>query len=142
MKKTLLILVAFVMTTCLTIKADDDRVITFQQLPVQAQTLLKTYFADKIPLIITVDRDDYTVRYQSGEKIEFNKKGDWKELECKPSAVPPALIPEAIKSHVQQSFPYAVIIKLNRDRRGYEVKLNNGLELEFDKKFQLVDIDD
>ena len=72
MKKTLLILVAFVMTTCLTIKADDDRVITFQQLPVQAQTLLKTYFADKIPLIITVDRDDYTVRYQSGEKIEFN----------------------------------------------------------------------
>ena len=141
MKKTLLILVAFVMTTCLTIKADDDRVITFQQLPVQAQTLLKTYFADKIPLIITVDRDDYTVRYQSGEKIEFSRKGEWKDIECKTSAVPVALIPEQIKASIAKSFPAATIVCISRDRRGYEVELNNGLDVEFNKKFQVIEID-
>ena len=36
----------------------------------------------------------------------------------------------------------ATIIKLDRDRRGYDVKLNNGTELEFNKKFEIVDIDD
>ena len=36
----------------------------------------------------------------------------------------------------------ATIIKLDRDRRGYDVKLNNGMELEFNKKFEIVDIDD
>ena len=36
----------------------------------------------------------------------------------------------------------ATVIKLDRDRRGYDVKLNNGMELEFNKKFEIVDIDD
>ena len=142
MKKSLLIIVAFVMTMCFTVKADNDRVITFEQLPAEAQTMLKSYFADKVPLVITVDWDDYTVIYQSGEKVEFDKKGNWKDIECKASAVPTALIPEQIKANVKKTFPAATIIKIDRDRRGYDVKLNNGMEIEFDKKFNVVDIDD
>ena len=30
----------------------------------------------------------------------------------------------------------------HRDKRDYEVKLTNGLELTFDLKFNLIDIDD
>jgi len=142
MKKSLFALLAFVLTMCMPAQADNDRVITFEQLPAQAQTLLKQHFADKVPLIVTVDWDDYRVIYQSGEKVEFDKKGNWKELDCKVSYVPTALIPEAIKTSVKTTFPGAVIIKLDRDRRGYDVKLNNGMELEFNKNFQIVDIDD
>lgn len=142
MKKSLFALLAFVLTICMPAKADNDRVITFEQLPAQAQTLLKQHFADKVPLIVTVDWDDYKVIYQSGERVEFDKKGNWKELDCKVSAVPTALIPEPIKVSVKTTFPGAVIIKLDRDRRGYDVKLNNGMELEFNKNFQVVDIDD
>ena len=142
MKKSLIIILAFVMTMCLTVKADNDRVITFEQLPAEAQTMLKKYFADKVPLVVTVDWDDYTVIYQSGEKVEFDKKGNWKDLNCKTSAVPAALIPEQIKASVKKTFPGATVIKLDRDRRGYDVKLNNGMELELNKKFQIVGIDD
>lgn len=130
------------MTMCLPVMADSDRVITFDQLPAAAQTMLKKYFADKVLLIVTVDWDDYKVMYQSGEKVEFDKKGEWKDLDCKVSAVPTALIPEQIKAKVKTTFPGATIIKLDRDRRGYDVKLNNGIELEFDKKFQIVEMDD
>ena len=105
MKKSLLIIVAFVMTMCFTVKADNDRVITFEQLPAEAQTMLKSYFADKVPLVITVDWDDYTVIYQSGERVEFDKKGNWKDLNCKTSAVPAALIPEQIMASVKKTFP-------------------------------------
>jgi len=142
MKKSLFILLACLMTMCLPVMADSDRVITFDQLPAAAQTMLKKYFADKVPLIVTVDWDDYKVMYQSGEKVEFDKKGEWKDLDCKVSAVPTALIPEQIKAKVKTTFPGATIIKLDRDRRGYDVKLNNGIELEFDKKFQIVEMDD
>ena len=142
MKKRMLMLLALVLTMCMPMMADNDRVITFDQLPSQAQTLLKKNFADKVPLIVTVDFDDYKVMYQSGEKVEFDKKGNWKELECKTSAVPTALIPDEIKAKVKTTFPGATIIKLGRDRRGFDVKLNNGMELEFDKKFQIVEIDD
>lgn len=142
MKKRMLMMLAFVLAMCMPMMADSDRVITFDQLPAPAQTMLKKYFADKVPLIVTVDWDDYKVMYQSGEKVEFDKKGNWKDLDCKVSAVPTALIPEEIKAKVKTTFPGATIIKLDRDRRGYDIKLNNGMELEFDKKFQVVEIDD
>lgn len=141
MKKFLIILAAM-LTIGFSAKADHDQVITFNQLPATAQTLLKQNFVDKMPLIITMDWDDYTVMYDSGEKIEFNKQGEWKEFDCRTSSVPSALIPEQIKASVQTSFPGTTIIKLDRNRRGYEVKLNNGLEIEFNPSFQVIDIDD
>ncbi|MBR4645012.1 MAG: PepSY-like domain-containing protein [Bacteroidaceae bacterium] len=142
MKKRMIMMLTFVLTMCMSAMADNDRVITFDQLPDQARTLLKKHFADKVPLVVTVDWDDYKVMYQSGEKVEFDKKGNWKEFDCKTSSVPTALIPEQIKSKVKTTFPGATILKLDRDRRGYSVKLNNGMEIEFDKKFQVVEIDD
>ena len=142
MKKSLIIILAFVMTMCFTVKADNDRVITFEQLPAEAQTMLKSYFADKVPLVITVDWDDYTVIYQSGEKVEFDKQGDWKEISCRMSQVPAELIPEPIKTHINATFPGAIIVKLERSLRGYEAKLNNGLDVEYSPSFQVIDIDD
>lgn len=142
MKKRMLMMVAFLLILCMPIMADNDRVITFEQLPTQAQTLLKKHFSDKVPLVVTVDYDDYKIIYQSGEKVEFDKKGNWKEFECKSSSVPAALVPDQIKASVKTSFPGTVIIKLDRDRRGYSLKLNNGMELEFNKNFQIVEIDD
>lgn len=142
MKKSILMVLVLVLTMSMAMMADNDRVISFDQLPAQAQTLLKTHFAEKVPLIVTVDWDDYTVMYKSGEKLEFDKKGNWKKINCKSSAVPTVLIPEQIKASVKQAFPGASVIKIDRDRRGYDVKLNNGMELEFNKKFQMVDIDD
>ena len=139
--KSILLLVAmFAMS--FNAKADHDQVITFNQLPQAAQTLLKQYFADKMPLIVTVDWDDYTVMYDSGEKVEFDKQGNWKDFDCRSSQVPSALIPEQIKTHIRTTFPGTTIIKLDRNRRGYEVKLNNGLEVEYNRTFQVIDIDD
>ena len=139
--KAILLLVAmFAMS--FNAKADHDQVITFNQLPQAAQTLLKQYFADKVPLIVTMDWNDYTVMYDSGEKVEFDKQGNWKDFDCRTSHVPSALIPEQIKTHIRATFPGTTIIKLDRNRRGYEVKLNNGLEVEYNRTFQVIDIDD
>ena len=46
------------------------------------------------------------------------------------------------EAQVKKTFPGATIIKLDRDRRGYDVKLNNGMDLEFNKKFEIVEVDD
>lgn len=140
MKKSMFALVAMLLLLCVSAQAN-DRVITFDQLPQNAQTLVKTHFADKVPLIITADYDDYEILFESGEKIEFSRKGEWKDIECKTSAVPVALIPEQIKASIAKSFPAATIVCISRDRRGYEVELNNGLDVEFNKKFQVIEID-
>ena len=141
MKKILVLFVAL-LTLGFSAKADHDQVITYNQLPATAQTMLKQYFADKVPLIVTMDWDDYTVVYDSGEKVEFDKQGNWKEIDCRTSHVPTTLIPEQIKAHIKATFPGTTILKIDRNRRGYGVKLNNGLEVEYNRAFQVIDIDD
>ena len=136
------LLMAMVMTMSLTMSADDDdRVITFDQLPQAAQTFLKTHFATRVPLLVTADWDDYTIRYESGEKIEFNRSGDWKDIECYNSKVPNEAVPAQISSYITQNYPGKSIIKLERHRSVYEVKLNNGMEVEFNRNFQVIGMD-
>jgi hypothetical protein len=143
MKSIKAILLLFVMMAIsLNAKADHDQAITFDQMPEAAQAFLKQHFANKVPLVVTVDWDDYTIRYESGEKIEFDKQGNWKEIDCRATLVPVELIPEEIKANINATFPNAIILKLDRNRRGYEVKLNNGLEVEYSPSFQVIDIDD
>lgn len=139
--KVILLLVVM-MTMGFRAKADHDQVIPFNQMPEAAQAFLKQHFANKVPLVVTVDWDDYTIRYESGEKVEFDKNGNWKEIDCRSSIVPTELIPEEIKTNIASTFPGAMILKIDRNRRGYEVKLNNGLEVEYSPTFQVIDIDD
>ena len=136
------LVMAVVMTMGLNVMADDDdRVITYDQLPQAAQTFLKQHFGKKVPLIVTADYDDYTIRYESGEKVEFDKKGNWKDLECYNSKVPADVVPDQIASYLKQNYPGKAVFKLERHRSVYEVKLNNGLEVEFNRNFQVIDVD-
>ncbi len=141
-KLKIFVLLAIAMAFSLNLKADDDHVITFAQLPQSAQAFHKQHFAKKVPLVVTMDWDDYTIIYETGEKLEFDKQGNWKDINCRMSSVPDVLIPEQIKANVKKSFPGTTIIELERDRRGYEVKLNNGLSVEYNHAFQVIDIDD
>ena len=137
-----LLLMAMVMTMSLTMSADDDdRVITFDQLPQTAQAFHKTHFAAKVPLLVTADWDDFTIRYESGEKVEFDRLGNWKDIECYNSKVPTEVIPAQISSYVSSTFPGKSVIKMERHRSVYEVKLNNGMEIEFNRNFQVIDTD-
>lgn len=36
----------------------------------------------------------------------------------------------------------ATIVKIERDKQGYDVKISTGMEFEFDTSYNLVDIDD
>ena len=143
MKKTrILLLMAMVMTMGLTMSADDDdRMITFEQLPQAAQTFHKTHFAAKAPLLVTADWDDFTIRYESGEKVEFDRNGEWKEIDCYSTKVPTGAIPEQINNYLMQNYPGKSVVKLERHRSVYEVKLNNGMEVEFNRSYQVIGVD-
>ena len=144
MKKSIFFVLALVMSICLplTLMADNDQVITFDRLPATAQAMLKQNFSDKVPLVITADWDDYKVMYTSGDKVEFDKKGEWRDIECKTSQIPANLIPAQIAANVNATFPGTSITEIDRDRRGYSVKLSNGLELEYNRNFQVIELDD
>ncbi|MBR6455647.1 MAG: PepSY-like domain-containing protein [Prevotella sp.] len=143
MKFLLLFCAMFVQTA---VFADVERPVTFEQLPVAAQQTIKKHFANRQIALAKMEIEligkTYDVIFTNGEKIEFNGKGEWTDIECKQSQVPAALVPAAIASFVKKNYPQATILKLERDRKTYEVELSNRLELEFDRNFRLIDIDD
>lgn len=148
MKKIVLIFFALMSLVILptTIKAD-DKPITFDQLPKAAQQFVKQHFSAQVSLV-TVDNDligkTYEVLLADGTRVEFDKKGVWKDVEVEhTSVVPNKIVPKAIANHVAKNFPGTTIKQIEkRDRGGYQIELSNGVELKFNSKLAFVGIDD
>ena len=141
MKKILALLVCL-LTISTGVRADDDRPVRFDQLPAKAQAYVKKYFPqEKVALEKDFFDKKYEVIFANSSKVEFFKDGTWKEVDCKYSTVPEAVIPEAILRYVKATYPDHKVVKIEKEDRGYEAKLANGMKLEFDNKFNLIDID-
>ena len=110
------------------------------------QQFVKTYFPETTILYTQFDDGEYEVRLSDGTEIDFTRKGEWKNIDCKHSniytSVPDALIPVEIANYVKSSFPDESIIKIDKDRRDWEIELSNRLEIKFDKKFNVLEFDD
>lgn len=126
--------------------ADYDKPIAVSQLPATAQQVIKTNFADRKVAMAKMEtgvfEKSYDVIFTNGEKIEFDRNGNWTDISCKLTAVPTVLIPAAINTYVKANYADCRVLEIEKDRGQYEIKLSNGLEITFDKKFQVIDIDD
>lgn len=84
----------------------------------------------------------YEVMFTNGSKVEFRRNGAWKEVDCRYSSLPAGIVSMPIETKVQELYPGAAVIKIERDKQEVEVKLNNGMELTFDRSHNLIGIDD
>jgi len=120
-------------------------VIKKEALPANAQAFLKTHFGSKKPSYILEDKEilstEYKVQYDNKIEIEFDKKGNWKEVDGKSAKIPSSIIPKKIASYVKDNFRKEKITKIEIGTSGYETKLTNGLELKFSLKGDFTKID-
>ena len=125
---------------------DEDKIISESQLPQKAQQFIQQYFAEEEIAIVKSEREvsgkKYEVTFISGKNIEFKSNGDWIKVDCLFSAVPAELVPETIANKVKEMYPDAIICVIDKENNYTEVDLNNGLDLKFDKKYNLISIDD
>lgn len=147
MKKfTILLASLFAALSILPASADNDRVITVDELPAPARQFIDTHFKGVGVSFAKVDEEffdkEYKVVFVDGSKVEFVKNGDWKEVDCKYGQLPEGIVPREILDCVASRFAGRRVVCIDRDRRGYDVELDNGYDLEFDRNFRLVDIDD
>lgn len=138
--------VVALMTTSMAANAQ-DKLIDLGQLPKQAQNFIKTY-TSKLSIAYVKLEDElfskksYEVKMNDGSEFEFDKNGEWKEIDMKRKSIPLSLIPKAIKEYVEKSFPKNNIVKLSRSSSKYEIELSNGLDLVFNSKGKFLRIDD
>lgn len=144
MKKLMMMLVCLFVLQGL-VKASDDKPIEVDNLPKKALSFMKQNFAEAKVSYAKMEDDflnkTYEVVFVNGQKLEFDKNGEWTEVDCKFAVVPATIIPQEIKNYLQKKFPEQKVVKIERNKKMYEVKLDNKLEVTFDKKFNVIELD-
>ena len=146
MKKILVAAVLLFAGIASTFAGDRERPIAVDKLPAVAQQFLATHFKGLTVAFAVEDPkfigSEYEVIYTDRTEVDFESNGEWSSVERKYAAVPAAIVPVQIADYVKKSFAGESIRKIDRDKYTWEVELSNGLEIKFDRNFQVIDIDD
>ena len=135
--------ILFLLTCILTLTVVScEKHVTYDKLPQKAKLFITNYFPDSQVISVEKNGSSYDVLLTDGTDLEFNKSGDWTEVNCQTRPVPVGIAPAAIQSYVMTNFPEAFIVKIKIERKNYEVELNNDIELTFDKNGMLLYAED
>ena len=142
--ETMLFALALLFASPASANTDGGKAISPGKLPQAALQTINTHLPGRKIAIAKVESElfskSYTVIFTNGEKIEFDGRGRWTEVKCKRSAVPASLVPTQIAQYIRANYPDCRILEIERDDE-YEVKLSNHVEVTFNKKFEVIDID-
>ncbi len=121
---------------------DDNDLISPDKLPEQAKTFISTYFPSATILNTVKDKDEYDVTLTDGTTIDFDKAGNWKDVDATPGkTVPSGFYPSSIDSYIAENYPGQGVNEISRDKRGYEVELTSTIDLHFDTEGVFVRVD-
>ncbi len=145
MIRVLMIAICCMMSCNMAANAGNGKPISVNALPAKAQTLLNNHFNGQKVMLATIESGvvsrSYDVVLKNGTKLEFDKRGNLTEIDCKQGIVPDQLIPQAITNYLKENYEGQSVRKIEINRKKYEVELTNGLDLTFNKHFQLIDIE-
>ena len=120
------------------------------QTQISINNFVATYFPNEEVIATIRDGFDYDVTLSDYTQIGFDGnlfgKIEWDEVDCRhaslSTAVPAALVPVEISNYVSRIHGSQTITKIAKDNRGWDIELSNGIEIEFDKRFNVIDFDD
>ena len=141
MKKFILTLLAILLIGTSLSACGRKRVIDPAELPAAATTLVQKHWPSCVIDLAYIDGLEYEVLLSDGTIIEFNRKGEWKEMKCT-DGLPVTLVPGYITRYIVGRFPKQLIIDCEKLKGGYEVTLSNGLEIQFDLRGNVTHVDE
>ena len=145
MKKLFLLLVVLTIGI-MPILADNDRMITREELPEKAQVFLTQHFEGIDILYAKAEREmgvviSYDVMLDGDVKVEFNRSGEWTSVACERNRVPNGVLPQGVLDYVTKKFAKSYVVEIEKGLLGYDVKLSNDLDLDFDKNGKFLRVD-
>ena len=125
--------------------ADDDRPVSLGQLPQKAQSFIAEHFPHNEIALAKQEGylfgKSYDVIFTNGDKLEFNRSGEWTKVKCRNNSIPGGIIPPKIAEYINKHYPGLTVTDIEKEDWHYEVGLSNGIDLKFNNSFKLTDID-
>lgn len=133
-------MLALVLTSCA-----DDKIVTENDLPEEISTYISNNFPDNEVAQVTVDQEAFSKKYavilKDNIKLEFDSKNNITDIDAN-AALPDNVIPAEILAYVNANYPNNVITDWELEDKHQQVKLDNGLTLEFSLAGEFLRIDD
>ncbi|MFI3333394.1 MAG: PepSY-like domain-containing protein [Rikenellaceae bacterium] len=147
MKRLFIAFVAMVATTLSFTSCDKetDMIVDFSTLPAAAQSTITTHFDKDQIMLVTYDKElfdkEYSVTLFDGTVIEFDKDGSWESIESNIAGVPMSIIPDNIAQYLTTYYAEQMVVEIDKDTTGYDLTLENRVELEFNLSGTLIGVD-
>lgn len=131
----------------LLMSACSDKPVPASELPADITAFIQQSFPGQMISFAKKDLEitgwQYDVVLADGTQIDFDTDHVWDKIQCAmTTTVPTALIPAPIQTHLRTNFPDAMVLKIDKERYGYEIELANGLEMKFNPQGALMEVDD
>ena len=114
-----------------------DMVVPATSLPQNAQSFISSNFKNTQIMYAEQDFDSYEVRLSNGVKIDFYRDGNWKEIENY-NGIDLSLLPTQVSKTIQTTYPNILILKIEKEWSGYEIKLANMLKVYINEAGQII----
>lgn len=130
MKKLFLLAIApFIFASC-----DKEEILPDNKIPSEIISYIDTHFPEN-PIIQTVKDSDgweltYDIILEGGFSLEFNRKKEVIDIEGQ-SKLPVSVIPAKLLAYIAENYADNFIVGWELEDRNQQIKLDNGLELEF-----------
>lgn len=129
------------------VNIESEKPVTLGTLPEGVKDILEEHYAGEQPALAIRKfeglKTEYELTFIDGTKLEFDAKGQWKEVKSHVRTVPEAFVPPMIREYLDRNFPGLAVMEISRDRKEFETGLSNRIELTFDSRtFMLTDFDD
>ena len=131
MKKFILAILTLVLISGTAFAGGRKKVIDPDNLPKPAIELIQKHWPSCAIDFAYINGKEYEALLTDGTIIQFDSKGIWKEMKCT-DGLPVTLVPGYITRYIVNRFPKHLIIDCEKLKGGYEVTLDNGLEIQFD----------
>ena len=119
MKKLLFILLSMMSVSAALQAGNEIRTTDPQKLPATAREFIATHFPDTRIALIKIDReggrtDSYDVLLENGSDLEFDRRGQWTEIDAERATVPQSIIPLRIADYLKRNYPDRPVVKIGR----------------------------
>lgn len=98
-----------------------------EKLPQPAREFIESNFRHAQIVFAETD-DDFDVRLSDGTDIEFRLDGEWTEIKNR-AGLALTLLPAPVAQTVAAKFPSVPAIKIEKQRKNFEIELANRIEL-------------
>lgn len=129
--------IIFITSSCNSDDSDSREVmVEITELPEQSRTFLQTNFngfqVNRATKDVSSFDEYYEIFVNNGITIDFNRIGEWTEVDGNGLSIPTSFIDEEIVSYINTNYPTFPIENIDKKPYGYDVDLINNTELRFD----------